>query len=55
MSFEKPQNVLIIKYILAVKNIFPLDFVKYLSYSEAQKNRNVINMWKRFQEAGVLF
>ena len=30
--------------ILAVKNISPLNFAKYLSYSEVQKNRNVVNI-----------
>ena len=28
----------------AVKNIFPLDFAKYLSYSEVQKKRKVVNI-----------
>ena len=26
-----------------VKNIFPLDFFKYLSYSEVRKNSRVVN------------
>ena len=30
--------------ILVVKNISPLNFTKYLSYSEVQKNRNVVNI-----------
>ena len=30
--------------ILVVKNISPLNFAKYLSYSEVQKNRNVVNI-----------
>ena len=30
--------------IWAVKNIFPLDFDKYLSYSEVQKNSKVVNV-----------
>ena len=29
---------------LVVKNIFPLDFIKYLSYSEVQKNSKVVNV-----------
>ena len=33
-----------------MKNIFPLNFAKYPSYSEVQKNRNVVNNWKRFQQ-----
>ena len=28
----------------AMKNIFPLDFIKYLSYLEVQKNSKVINV-----------
>ena len=28
----------------AMKNIFPLDFIKYLSYSEVQKNNKVVNV-----------
>ena len=28
----------------AMKNIFPLDFIKYLSYSEVQKNSKVVNV-----------
>ena len=30
--------------IWAAKNTFPLDFVKYLSYSEVQKNSKVVNV-----------
>ena len=30
--------------IWAVKNIFPLDFTKYLSYSEVEKNSKVVNV-----------
>ena len=41
-SFEKAWNVLIKKIeILIVKNVSPLNFAKYLSYSEVQKSRNV--------------
>ena len=29
--------------IWAVKNIFPLDFIKYLSYLEVQKSSKVVN------------
>ena len=40
LPFDKARNNLIEKIeIRAVKNIFPLDFAKYLSYSELQKNR----------------
>ena len=28
----------------AMKNIFPLDFIKYLSYSEVQKDSKVVNV-----------
>ena len=28
----------------ATKNIFPLDFIKYLSYSEVQKDSKVVNV-----------
>ena len=42
-SFEKAWNVLIKKIeILIVKNVSPLNFAKYLSYSEVQKSRNVL-------------
>ena len=34
----------------AVKNIPPLDFANYLSYSEVQKKMKVVNVWIRFQE-----
>ena len=30
--------------IRAVKNIFPLDIAKYLSYSEVQKNSKIANV-----------
>ena len=39
----------------AVKNISPLDFANYLSYSEVQKNMKVVNVWIRFQQVGSLF
>ena len=42
------------KKILVVKNISPLNFTKYLSYSEVQKNRNVVNIWNRFNQVGSL-
>ena len=43
-SFEKAWNVLIKKIeILIVKNVSPLNFAKYLSYSEVQKSRNVLS------------
>ena len=29
---------------MAVKNIFSLNFVKYLSYSEAQKDKKVVSV-----------
>ena len=42
-SFEKVWNVLIKKIeILVVKNVSPVNFAKYLSYSEVQKSRNVL-------------
>ena len=28
----------------AMKNIFPLDFIKYISYSEVQKDSKVVNV-----------
>ena len=44
-SFDKARNVLMEKIkIWAVENIFSLDFVKYLSYSEVQKNSKVVNI-----------
>ena len=36
------------KYIL-------LDFPKYLSFSEVQKNSKVVNVWITFQEEGSFF
>ena len=30
--------------IRAVKNLFSLDFAKYLSYSEVQKNSKIVNV-----------
>ena len=55
-SFEKVWNVLIEKInIWAVTKLFPLDFANYLSYSEMQKNRNVVNIWKIPQQVGSLF
>ena len=38
---------------MVVKNISPLNFAKYLSYSEVQKN--VANIWNRFEQVGSLF
>ena len=38
-----------------MKNISPLNFAKYLRYSEAQKNRGIANIEKRFQQVGSLF
>ena len=29
---------------ILVKNILPLDFVKYISYSKVQKNRKFVNV-----------
>ena len=29
---------------LVVKNVFPLDFIKYLSYSEVQEKSKVVNV-----------
>ena len=54
--FEKAWNVFIEKNeILVMKNISPLNFAKYLRYSEAQKNRGIANIEKRFQQVGSLF
>ena len=33
-----------------MKNISPLNFTKYLSYSEVQKNKDVVNNWNRFKQ-----
>ena len=30
--------------------MFPLDFAKYLSYSEVQKNSRVVYVWIKFQQ-----
>ena len=35
---------------LIMKNISPLNFTKYLSYSEVQKNKDVVNNWNRFKQ-----
>ena len=40
---------------LVVENMFSLNFAKYLIYSEVQKNRNVVNIWNRFQQVWSLF
>ena len=37
------------------ENMSPLNFAKYLSYSEVQKSKGVINNWNRFQQVGSLF
>ena len=39
--------------ILVVKNIFPLNFAKYLSYSEVQKNRMLLIIGTDFRKLGV--
>ena len=31
------------KNFVCMKNIFPLEFIKYLSYSQVQKNSKVVN------------
>ena len=44
-SLDKARNVLIEKKIrYGMKNIFPLDFIKYQSYSEIQQNSKVVNV-----------
>ena len=35
---------------MIMKNISPLNFTKYLSYSEVQKNKDVVNNWNRFKQ-----
>ena len=48
--FEKTWKVLIEKIvILIVKNISPLNFAKYLAYSEVQKNKDVVNNWNKLR------
>ena len=47
--FDEVRNVLIEKKekeikLWAVKNVFPLDFAIYLSYSKVQKTRKVDNV-----------
>ena len=45
LPFDKSWNILIEKTELsAVKNIFPLDFIKYLNYLEVEKNSKVVNV-----------
>ena len=47
-SFDKAGNVLIEKKLIyGMKDIFPRDFIKYLSYSEVQKNSKFVNIWIR--------
>ena len=54
--FEKAWKVQIEKIeILVMKNISPLNFAKYLSYSEAQKNSNVVNNWKKISASWDFF
>ena len=49
---DKASNVLIEeKYIWVLKNIYPLDFTKYLSYSEVQKNSKIVNVADPFKFA----
>ena len=44
-SFDKARNVLIEnKKRYGMRNISPLEFIKYLSYSELQKNSKVVNV-----------
>ena len=44
-SFDKAGNVLIEKKLIyGMKDIFPRDFIKYLSYSEVQKDSKVVNV-----------
>ena len=44
-SFDKAGNVLIEKKLIyGMKDIFPRDFIKYLSYLEVQKNSKVVNV-----------
>ena len=47
-SLDKARNVLIEKKRkknrYGMKNIFPLDFIKYQSYSEIQQNSKVVNV-----------
>ena len=54
---ESKKNYVLIEKneILVVQSISPLNFAKYLSYSEVQKNRNIVNNWNRFQQGGCLF
>ena len=35
---------------LIMENVSPLNFTKYLSYSEVQKNKDVVNNWNRFKQ-----
>ena len=53
---ESKKNYVLIEKneILVVQNISPLNFAKYLTYSEVQKNRNIVNNWNRFQQGGCL-
>ena len=53
---ESKKNYVLIEKneILVVQNISPLNFAKYLTYSEVQKNRNVVNNWSRFQKVRSL-
>ena len=52
---ESKKNYVLIEKneILVVQNISPLNFAKYLTYSEVQKNRNIVNNWNRFSKVGV--
>ena len=46
LSFDKVRNVLIEEKVdtWAVKSIFPLDFTKILTYTDVQKNIEVVNV-----------
>ena len=60
-SFDKARNVLIKKKKkkktrdMGSEKYVLLDFAKYPSFSEVQKNSKVVNVWIRFQEELSLF
>ena len=54
-SFDKAKNTLIkIEILRAVKKYSLLDFTEYVSFSEFQKNSQVVNVNNIFQEQRVL-
>ena len=56
VSVKKAWNVLIKEnWEWAVKNIFPLDFAKYLSYLESKRTGKLLMFWSNFSKYEVCY